>query len=58
MRDHWRTYGRNYYSRHDYEEIETERANAVMKHLRDQLPKLAGGSLGGLDVAPRRRFRL
>jgi phosphoglucomutase len=35
MRDHWREHGRNFYSRHDYEEIETDRANAVMKHLRE-----------------------
>ncbi len=31
MRDHWREHGRNFYSRHDYEEIETERADAVMR---------------------------
>ncbi len=56
MRDHWREHGRNFYSRHDYEEIETERANAVMKHLRDQLPKLAGGTLGGMDVSAADEF--
>ena len=50
MRDHWRTFGRNYYSRHDYEEVDSERAAKVMKHLRDQLPSLAGGTLGGMDV--------
>ena len=31
---HWATYGRNYYSRHDYEEVETERANALIDELR------------------------
>ncbi len=56
MRDHWREHGRNFYSRHDYEEIETEPANAVMRHLRDQLPKLAGGTLGGMDVAAADEF--
>jgi len=50
MRDHWRTYGRNYYSRHDYEDVDVARANDVMKHLRDQLPRLAGTSLGGMLV--------
>ncbi len=51
MRDHWATYGRHYYSRHDYEEIETEKANAVMKHLHERMPTLAGGTLGGMDVS-------
>jgi phosphoglucomutase len=50
MRSHWREYGRNFYSRHDYEEIETERANQVMRRLRDRLPSLTGGTLGGMDV--------
>ncbi len=50
MRDHWRDHGRNFYSRHDYEGIDTERANQVMRHLRDQLPSLGAGTLGGMDV--------
>ena len=28
MRDHWRTYGRNYYVRHDYEEVDAAKAVA------------------------------
>ena len=56
MRDHWRAYGRNFYSRHDYEEIESERANAVMAHLREQLPFLAGDTLGGMDVSAADEF--
>ena len=56
MRGHWREYGRNFYSRHDYEEIETERANAVMRHLRDQLSSLVGNSLGGMDVSAADEF--
>jgi phosphoglucomutase len=39
---HWQTYGRNYYTRHDYEEVETEKANALVKTLRDKLLKLPG----------------
>ena len=50
MRDHWREYGRNFYSRYDYEEIDSERAAQVMRHLRDQLPSLTGSTLGGMDV--------
>lgn len=31
--DHWKTYGRNYYSRYDYENVESEGANQLMAHL-------------------------
>jgi phosphoglucomutase len=51
VRDHWATYGRNYYSRHDYEEVATEGANALMAHLRGQLAGLAGQRFGKLVVA-------
>ncbi len=42
VKAHWREYGRNFYSRHDYEEVETDAANSVMKALRDQLSTLPG----------------
>ncbi|MFY9629014.1 MAG: alpha-D-glucose phosphate-specific phosphoglucomutase [Methylocystis sp.] len=51
VREHWATYGRNYYSRHDYEEVDSDGANALMKQLRDQLPTLKGKSFGALEVA-------
>jgi phosphoglucomutase len=31
--DHWKTYGRNYYCRYDYEEVTTDSAAAVWKTL-------------------------
>ncbi|MEM7641082.1 MAG: alpha-D-glucose phosphate-specific phosphoglucomutase [Pseudomonadota bacterium] len=46
----WREYGRCYYTRHDYEDIETEKAEAVMAHLRAQLPDLPGRTVGDLNV--------
>jgi phosphoglucomutase len=49
-REHWRTYGRNYYSRHDYEEVDEAAAQNLVKSLRDNLPKLKGTSLGGATV--------
>ena len=49
--EHWATYGRNYYSRHDYEEVDADAANGMMKFLRDRLPKLKGEKAGGLAVA-------
>lgn len=31
--DHWKKYGRNFFSRYDYEEVETDAANAMMAHI-------------------------
>lgn len=47
---HWATFGRNYYSRHDYEEVETERADALMKELGAKLASLPGTTVRGLTV--------
>jgi len=49
-RQHWTTYGRNYYSRHDYEEVDSDAANGLMQALRDQLGTLPGKSFGALKV--------
>ncbi len=46
MRDHWRTYGRNYYARHDYEEVESAGANDLITALREKLPSLVGQNFG------------
>jgi phosphoglucomutase len=51
VKEHWATYGRNYYSRHDYEEVDLEAANGMVKFLRDSLPALKGKKAGSLSVA-------
>ena len=52
VREHWSTYGRNYYTRHDYEEVDAEIAGKLVDDLRAELPKLAGRVLGeDLQVA-------
>jgi phosphoglucomutase len=51
VRDHWATCGRNYYTRHDYEEVDAGTANALVDDLRAKLPGLVGQSFGGLKVA-------
>ncbi len=33
VREHWARFGRNYYTRYDYESVDTARADAVMAHL-------------------------
>jgi phosphoglucomutase len=48
--NHWAEYGRNYYARHDYEEVEADGANALMQALRDALPRLKGRLAPGLDL--------
>lgn len=47
---HWAEYGRNYYSRHDYEGIDTEKANGLIAALRDKLASLPGTKIGSLVV--------
>jgi phosphoglucomutase len=49
--DHWRRYGRNYYSRHDYEAVDSDAANALMDDLRARLPDLAGRRFGDYTVS-------
>ena len=39
---HWGEYGRNFYTRHDYEEVDSDAANKLVTVLRDSLPKLVG----------------
>ncbi len=50
VRAHWREHGRNYYTRHDYEEVESEAANGLMANLRARLPDLPGSRLGDGEV--------
>ena len=50
VRDHWTEYGRTYYSRHDYEAIETDSANKLMAALEAKLDRLAGHQTGSLTI--------
>lgn len=51
VREHWRTYGRNYYSRHDYEGVDSAAANDLIARLRESLPTLPGQTLAGMTIA-------
>ncbi|MBC7151491.1 MAG: alpha-D-glucose phosphate-specific phosphoglucomutase [Rhizobium sp.] len=47
---HWATYGRNYYSRHDYEEVDSDAANGLVAALRARLATLPGTKIDDLVV--------
>ncbi len=51
LAQHWAKYGRNYYSRHDYEAIETARADAMMADLCAKLPNLTGQTVQGMTIS-------
>jgi phosphoglucomutase len=51
MAEHFARFGRNYYSRHDFEAIATDRADAMMAGLRDSLAGLKGQSVEGMEIA-------
>lgn len=48
---HWQRYGRHYYVRHDYEDLDAARAESVMQALRSQLGSLPGQRLGDWTVS-------
>ena len=50
VREHWARFGRNYYTRYDYEDVPTAAASGVMTRLREQLSLLPGASLAGRTV--------
>lgn len=50
VREHWQAYGRNYYSRHDYEEVDAGKANALIDNVRSQMPNLPGKQFGKYEV--------
>ena len=51
LSEHWARFGRNYYSRHDFEAIETAKADAMMATLRASLPGLPGRQIEGMTIA-------
>ncbi|MGK7955367.1 MAG: alpha-D-glucose phosphate-specific phosphoglucomutase [Crocosphaera sp.] len=51
VKDHWQEYGRNFYSRHDYEEVESGPANELMNRLRSLVGDMKGKTYGNYEVA-------
>ena len=50
VKDHWKTYGRNYYSRHDYEEVDKAKATELMERLRDMVGSMVSKQFGNYEV--------
>jgi phosphoglucomutase len=51
VRGVWKEHGRCVYSRHDYDGIATDKANALMSELRAKLPTLGGTSVARQQIA-------
>lgn len=50
VREHWQLYGRNYYTRFDYEAVDTEIGNAIIEDCRKRLPTLENKTFGDYTV--------
>ena len=50
LAEHWSRFGRNYYSRHDFEGIATDKADAMFAALRGSLAALPGRKMEGMTV--------
>ncbi len=51
VQEHWQNFGRNYYSRHDYEEIESAAAHQLVDDLRNRFTELCGSHFGTLEIS-------
>ena len=50
VHDHWRKFGRNYYTRHDYEALDSSKANDLMQYLRSNLQTIKDKNFGDYKV--------
>ncbi|WP_303908609.1 alpha-D-glucose phosphate-specific phosphoglucomutase [Thiohalomonas denitrificans] len=57
VREHWRAYGRNFYTRHDYEALDANQAKSLYTELAEKVPSLRGETLAGRKVVVADDFR-
>jgi phosphoglucomutase len=50
VREHWREYGRDYFTRHDYEGVDSGAANQMIGALRERLEEIVGQEFVGIRV--------
>ena len=56
MAEHWKRYGRHYYSRHDYEAVASEAAHGLYGRLETMLPSLIGQPFAGRSISTADNF--
>jgi phosphoglucomutase len=56
LADHWRRFGRDFYARHDYEALASDRAARLIDRLRDALPTLPGRRFGAFTITRAEEF--
>ena len=56
MTEHWKRYGRHYYSRHDYEAVASEAAHGLYDRLETMLPSLIGQPFAGRSISAADNF--
>jgi phosphoglucomutase len=56
LADHWRRFGRDFYARHDYEALASDRAARLIDRLRDTLPTLPGRRFGAFTITRAEEF--
>ena len=56
MADHWKRFGRHYYSRHDYEAVASEAAHGLFDRLEGMLPSLVGQTFAGRSISEADNF--
>jgi len=50
LTEHWQHFGRHFYTRHDYEAIDSDAANALIEHLLNNLVNLIGQQYGNYEI--------
>ena len=56
MAEHWKRYGRHYYSRHDYEAVASDAAHGLYDRLEAMLPSLIGQPFAGRSISAADNF--
>ncbi len=56
LTEHWLKFGRNYFQRHDFEEVSGDAANEMLAYLRSRLKQLPGQTFAGLTVTQADEF--
>ncbi len=58
VREHWAKFGRNYFSRYDYEEVDSKQGDAVINHIAQQIAdgSLIGKTLSGGEGSEKRDY--